>query len=57
MCIRDRYYKLVGKPMKTKVITVSYTHLDVYKRQGVTWPITPMGSRRIHEVCLSLIHI
>ena len=28
-------------PLKEPLISVSYTHLDVYKRQGITVPLSP----------------
>ena len=42
MCIRDRYYDMYLGLLCVhyglyKTDTVSYTHLDVYKRQGKTY--------------------
>ena len=35
--------KIVRKKVRDKTIPVSYTHLDVYKRQIVTFVITNIG--------------
>ena len=35
MCIRDRYKVNQSPTTITKTIPVSYTHLDVYKRQAI----------------------
>ena len=31
---------------------VSYTHLDVYKRQASSWPPTPPGALRMRSSCI-----
>ena len=79
MCIRDRFhdlcglcaFKIAGRGRNEhRLVPVSYTHLDVYKRQGerarVAALLTEGGMRRRMqdigliegtEVALSLIHI
>ena len=39
---KDYPLLLVANPARFRVhVPVSYTHLDVYKRQGRTWPPSP----------------
>ena len=75
--VRSYYKSLVKNLVRTdgpisrialnKLTAVSYTHLDVYKRQGEEWIPDPDSYRRIEDgfggvnsvlvVNLSLIHI
>ena len=40
-----RYYRYLGELLDEGVEPVSYTHLDVYKRQIYRWGYTPCFSK------------
>ena len=47
------HFKPESRPLTMKqepgILAVSYTHLDVYKRQDVLWPVEGNGRRRHHH--------